>query len=421
MSNPLPEKFEYRLELSKHVTSQLLKVEPVHKWFYYPHSFSPQLVEILLNEWDLPKGALILDPFVGAGTTIYSANCLGFNAVGVDVSPLSVFISNTKAKVYNPQLIEQALQITLNDFRNSDKFNDLERTERLKRAFTDAEFAVLSKLRKIISIQEDRERDLLLLALLKVQQSVSRAKPDGGWFRWISRDCQAEQILPQFKNLIEKMISELPISRNSGLLCTAHKFDARYLNELWQLQPEIERGCQAIITSPPYPNRHDYSRIFQIELLSLGLSENDIFDLRHESLRSNVEAQAPQKEIPKFKKPKLLKDTISLLPQKADVRIKPMLLGYFEDMNSVMKSALDVLTPGGKLALVVGNVRHAGIMIPVDEILLSIGKSLGYEIQTSWVARLRGNSAQQMGKYGRQPARESVVILKKPDGKEVNS
>ncbi len=31
----------------------------------------------------------------------------------------------------------------------------------------------------------------------------------------------------------------------------------------------------------------------------------------------------------------------------------------------------------------------------------------------AWVARLRGNSAQQMGRFGREPARESVVIFRR--------
>jgi DNA modification methylase len=49
-----------------------------------------------------------------------------------------------------------------------------------------------------------------------------------------------------------------------------------------------------VITSPPYPNRHDYSRIFHIELLSLGLNDEQIRQIRHHSLRSNIEAKSPQ-------------------------------------------------------------------------------------------------------------------------------
>ncbi len=61
----------------------------------------------------------------------------------------------------------------------------------------------------------------------------------------------------------------------------------------------------------------------------------------------------------------------------------------------------------------VGNVRHAGVMVPVDEILVGVGAQVGFAREAVWVARLRGNSAQQMGEFGREPARESIVCLRK--------
>lgn len=35
---------------------------------------------------------------------------------------------------------------------------------------------------------------------------------------------------------------------------------------------------------------------------------------------------------------------------------------------------------------------------------------MGYNVEQVLVARYKGNSSQQMGKYGRVPVRESVVI-----------
>jgi hypothetical protein len=190
--------------------------------------------------------------------------------------------------------------------------------------------------------------------------------------------------------------------------------DARHLEALQEYHPKLADGCQAIITSPPYPNRHDYSRVFQIELLTLGMQEADIFALRYNSLRSHVEARRPQAPIPAFTPPLQLMNILEALADKSlDHRLRPMLTGYFEDMNTVLHSAYTILAPRGYMALIVGNVRHAGIMIPVDEILISLAEPLGFTPRKVWVARLRGNSAQQMGKYGRAVARESIVILQK--------
>jgi tRNA G10 N-methylase Trm11 len=413
---PLPAQFEYRLEWAGHVTPRMLKNQPVHRWFYFPHSFSPQLVETLLDEWRIPAGGMILDPFVGAGTTLCAAAHKGYRALGVDLSPLAVFVSNTKVRHYQPRQVRRALQDVF-AIANRSADIDLTRTDRLERAFTDAEFLLLSQLRQAIASQPEPYRSLLLLALLRVQQQISRAKPDGGWFRWIERECQAASIFPAFAAHVELMLSDLPHPPEAAQpvpFCEACLHDARQLEALQARYPQLSAGCQAIITSPPYPNRHDYSRIFQIELLTLGLREADVFTLRYESIRSNVEARAPSYAVPPLPETELLENTLAALPQNADERIEPMLRGYFTDMNAVLHAAFRVLAPGGYVALVVGNVRHAGVMIPVDELLLHLGQVLGFVPQISWVARLRGNSAQQMGRYGREAARESVVILQKP-------
>ena len=90
-----------------------------------------------------------------------------------------------------------------------------------------------------------------------------------------------------------------------------------------------------------------------------------------------------------------------------------MVRGYFEDMFLSLQEVSRVLRPGGRAALVVGNVRHAGMMVPVDEVLANLAMQVGLDFDTAWVMRLRGNSAQQMGRYGKEPSRESVVLFSK--------
>ena len=52
-------------------------------------------------------------------------------------------------------------------------------------------------------------------------------------------------------------------------------------------------------------------------------------------------------------------------------------------------------------------------MVPVDEIALELAGQAGLTPGEAWVMRLRGNAAQQMGRHGREPSRESVVLLSK--------
>lgn len=411
---PLPEHFEYRLDLAQHVTPRLLKDQPVHRWFYFPHSYSPQLVEMLLDEWQIQPGSVVVDPFVGAGTTMRSAQIKGIGCIGADLSPLSVLVSNVKVGRYEAKCVEAAVKSICQLFE-SNEICDTRRNKRLQRAFQDEEFSRLIGLRQAILQQSESVRDLFLVGLLRTQQAISRAVPDGGWFRWIEREASEDEIWPRFVKQIEQILADIRRSEipEAGYW-RAYRHDARDIAGLTAKQPALSAGCHAIITSPPYPNRHDYSRVFQIELLTLGINEDEIFDLRHNSLRSHVEAYPPEDNTHLKVASPALAEVLDSFPDRTDRRIEPMLRGYFEDMDAVLRSSYELLLSGGMIALVVGNVRHAGVMVPVDEILLQIGEAIGYVPQTSWVARLRGNSAQQMGKYGRMPARESVVILQKP-------
>lgn len=88
-----------------------------------------------------------------------------------------------------------------------------------------------------------------------------------------------------------------------------------------------------------------------------------------------------------------------------------MVRGYFEDMHLVLRSLKPQIEPGGHVCLVVGNVRHYGVMVEVDSIIAEIGVKLSYSCKEILVARERGNSAQQMQRYSRVGERESVVVL----------
>ena len=66
------------------------------------------------------------------------------------------------------------------------------------------------------------------------------------------------------------------------------------------------------------------------------------------------------------------------------------------------------------MAYVVGNARYSGVPIPVDEILANIGRQIGLKLERLLAVRYRGNSAQQMGKFGRNASRESVVFFQNP-------
>jgi len=366
-----------------------------------------------MDTFELSPGALVVDPFVGAGTTLVVARKRGVSAIGADLSPLAVLVSNAKIGPADELSLRASLTLVM-EALDGPGTAGVYRPPRLQRAFTDPEFRALERLQQAVLGLPEADRRILLLALLRTVRKLSRAVPDGGWFRWRDVPSREGEILPYFLECVEEMLPDIEKRSETTGHWKAYRHDARELATLSEREPILSGGCDAIISSPPYPNRHDYSRIFQIELLMLGATESEVSELRRGSLRSHVEARSPFGASSVNSSPDRLVEVLDQLPRDGlDPRVRAMIAGYFEDIALVLASCVSVLKPGGYLALVVGNVRHGGVMIPVDEILVEIARSAGFTHLSSWVARLRGNSAQQMGKYGRAPARESVVMFRR--------
>ncbi len=406
----LPDRFEYKLDLGPTATARELKNAPRHRWFYFPHSFSPRLVFQLLDSWNLPARSKVVDNFVGSGTTLLACHERGMACQGFDLSPLAVMVSNTKTISYQSEQLLNLLDRIPNPNARAVQ-TDFAYPDRLLKAFTAEELGVLSPLSNSIKKLHNPERGFFFLSLLWTAHSFSRAIPDGGWFRWAEWPDQSEKLLESFKNNCRSMIGDIQAVnwQNSDLIYEAKRADARKL-------PVDDTSVDAVITSPPYANRHDYSRIFHIDLLLSGLSEEGVTRLRHGAVRSNVEAKYPEgykRKLSHYEEPDSLVAILNQIPDEADERIVPLLKGYFQDMYLSLLEVARILRTDGHVAYVIGNVRHGGVMIPVDEILGEIAPQVGLEFERAWVLRRRGNSAQQMDEYGRDPARETVVILRK--------
>ena len=256
------------------VTPKLLSEEPIYRWFVFPHSFSGAIVEFFIDEWKLKPGNAILDPFVGAGTSMVAAASRGINGFGVDISPLAVLVSNVKVCDYDDELpiSWKRLQLSLTTVQPKVPYSD---SAFSRRAFSEKSLSLLEQLRDLIrSIPILAHRNFFLLALVQILTGLSRAKRSGGWLRWQHRGGDAAGIIPRFVTQVELMLRDIRNAKRSSARgkCEAKLADARTL--------VTRQKFDALITSPPYPNRHDYSRIFNVELAFAFLDDAAIKTLR---------------------------------------------------------------------------------------------------------------------------------------------
>jgi len=63
-----------------------------HNFYRYPARFSPSFASTAVQLFSKP-GDLILDPYMGGGTTIIEAMVAGRRVIGADLNSLAVFVS----------------------------------------------------------------------------------------------------------------------------------------------------------------------------------------------------------------------------------------------------------------------------------------------------------------------------------------
>ena len=83
--------------------------------------------------------------------------------------------------------------------------------------------------------------------------------------------------------------------------------------------------------------------------------------------------------------------------------------GYFLEMAVVVAELGRIVRPGGTVIMVNDNVQYHGEEVPVDFILSDFAEQSGFTCTDIWVLPTgKGNSSQQMGRFGRREIRKCV-------------
>ena len=413
---------EERLAYRKLVTYMPNKAEPVHGWFKFLQGFSPKLVALMLEVLSAKPSDRVFDPFCGCGTTLLTAKQLGFSSWGIDILPVAVFVTEVKlrdASVYDMALLRRCIDELLASEYRPPSIRAPQDVRIITLAYSEETLSqILFFKERILEERDNNIRDFLLLGLLAILESVSFTSKDGQFLRLKPnkpipsvREVLAEQLNRMYEDLNPP--HQLPLFGALRPLADSKPTACVELADARHFTGEIEDYADIIITSPPYLNRYDYSRIYSLELcLAFCKDFNELKQVRHSLLRSHIESREPPTN--DVKHPALIEVLDNLKGQNLNnPRIPVMIKGYFEDMNLAIKELYKVCQPGARVALVIGNSRFHGELIPVDLLLSELAADAGFGVERIIIARYKGNSSQQMGRYGRVPVRESICIWRK--------
>ena len=402
---------------------------PVYGWFAYKEAFSSELVGRLLRHTQVPSGAVVVDPFGGTGTVALACREQGLMATSIDQSPLASFVTRAKLGAIECDWGEGMIALTEELIHALDLRAALRAPVDVSIWQKGFDSEVAGWLLSAVEFLEDfRARgeqpevvDLVHLALLCIAEEVSHTVKDGTSLRLRPPGRRLgragvvktpQDVVLRLRAQVGRMAADLKIThaapRRSPCPATVVTGDARELGVL--LRPA---SVDMVLTSPPYPNRYDYSSIYTLELL-LGFVKNrkELRDLRFKLLRSHLEAPWPERL--HSPRPAVLEILASMLHKGMNSnRNFKMLLGYFEDMRRTLEGIAEILKPGGRACLVVGNVRLEGEVVPVDLLVADIAQEVGLETSEILITRYKGTNSQQALRFGSARMRESIVCLQR--------
>ena len=411
-----------RYELGKLVTFQKNKNAPVHRWFKFTQGFSGELVKRILEEEDLPNNPKIYDPFAGSGTTLLVSRLMGIESFGSEISPFLSWVSELKFNLWNPTELHCLVnQVKLAKPQPSSPKVLLFQSY-FKKAYSPEILSQICGWRDWINQIEIEHhlRKFFLLGLVSILEEVSNIRKHGSHYRFLNNPNSAgllklnisvidssTDVKPILIKRLESMIADVEacVFKQPLASCAIYTMDSRVAYPL---------GHQAdmVITSPPYLNRNNYMAQQKAELSILKLieTEDDYKKLVKNSFSSHVESELKYIAQSNISEVNEIVGKIEL-SENNNPKIPHMICGYFDDLQNTLEILRKVVKPGGKLAFVVGNSRWGGVVVPVDHLLALIAQRLGYDVERILVTRLKGNSPQQMRRYGRIPNRESIVML----------
>jgi DNA modification methylase len=268
----------------------------VHFFHHYTAKFIPQIPEKFIRKYS-KGGDIIVDPFMGCGTTLVVAKLLGNHSYGVDTNPLAIKITNAKTMVVNEKIVNE-----IDDFlrwvsarkENGNKTTFISKNEERDTFLFDGSKDwfrndVAAKIRNILNRAKsysENVKNFIEIGVSDLLKGMSNARMDTNiptlppkpiyidkkhYYREINNNTREISVYSRVLSQILRMkwaILEFNKETDRHLICQPILGDSR------ELSKHI-KSCQLVITSPPYWSAQNYQRL---HLLSFKLFRLEIDD-----------------------------------------------------------------------------------------------------------------------------------------------
>jgi len=387
-----------------------------HKAHSFPAKFPPQLPRKFIVELTKP-GDIILDPMMGSGTTLLEAYIQGRQAIGFDIDPLAMLLTQVKIECYNAAELSTIGECILKEakkvFHLYPNLLNAEKTRRFDAKtieFLDYWFAVevqlelLALLMEIEKIEITKTRDFFKL----IFSSIIITKTGGVSLALDlahTRPHKAKTVFSKNGKILVGNENEEKRHLIKTLRSPLDEFEKKLNQNLRgimqlapsNLSPRINFGSSQflalqsnsvdlVVTSPPYAsNAIDYMRAHKFSLVWFGYPIDTLTKKRKTYIGSEGFADLPPIELPEK-----VESLVAEINQKSKSK-GVSLRRYYVEMTLVLQEMFRVLKSEKVAIMVVGNSTLAGLDAKVDNSLVEIGKNIGFEVPMVGIRQLDRN------------------------------
>lgn len=406
---------------------------PYHGWFKYREGYSFTLISELIRRSQISKNEFVFDPFCGSGTTVVEAVLKGYSGCGIDINPMSAFISEIKCRSYSDDEMNDLSQFKdyfINNYPNKETSIDyLEKYGEVKKFFNDENYSDLLRIRELIdailSSKGKKIFEFFLCAYISIIEDVSDRKRDGNGLK--TQKSKVNNVLEVYLEKITLMLNDITKNRiEEGVNAKLEFGNAMELSKIVRRYEGIlNKELGAIMYSPPYANSFDYFESYKMEIILADYASDmkGISSFRKQAVESFI-GRNEKREKARNLIDWMAEEIELAIPEKEALtgkrdsrtrKVPKMIRGYFTDMEKVISESSDVLKSGKKCYIVVDQSAYLGRIVPTDLFFAAIAEEYNFKVSEIIICRTAKTSGQQIQKYPylRNSLRESIVVLQK--------